>query len=58
MHGPYLKQSQTELHNLYGLPEQPAVDGRSVAAVTKKVPYLLQFETPVSATVADAALWQ
>ena len=48
------------MYNLYGLPEQPAVDGRSVAAVTNKVPYLLQLEAPVSATVADidAALWQ
>ena len=58
MHGPYLKQSQTELYNLYGLPEQPAVDGQSVAAVTNKVPYLLQLEAPVSATVADAARWK
>ena len=45
------------VYNLYGLPEQPAVDGWPVAAVTNKVPYLLQFEVPVSATVADAALW-
>ena len=53
-----LKQSQTALYNLYGLPEQPAVDGRSIVAVTNKVPYRLQLEAPVSATVADAALWQ
>ena len=46
------------MYNLYDLPEHHAVDGRSVAAVTSKVPYLLQLEAPVSATVADAALWQ
>jgi len=31
-----------------------AVDGRSVAVVTNKVPYLLQLQASVSATVADA----
>ena len=46
------------VYNLYGLPDQPAIDGQSVAAVTNKVPYLLQLEAPVSATVADTALWQ
>ena len=44
------------VYNLCSLPEQPAVDGQSVAAVTNKVPYLLQLEAPVSVT--DIALWQ
>ena len=58
MHALYLKRSQTVciICTVY---EQPAINGRSVAAMTnKKVPYLLQLEAPVSATVDDAALWQ
>ena len=46
------------VYNLCGLPEQPAVDSQFVAAVTNKLPYLLQLEAPVSATVTDIALWQ
>ena len=57
MHGPCLKQSQTACI-ICMVCKQPAVDGWSVAAMTNKVPYLFQLETPVSATVDDAALWQ
>ena len=57
MHGPYLKQSQMACI-ICTVCEQPAVDGRSIAAMTNKVPYLFQLEAPVSATVDDAALWQ
>ena len=35
MHDPYLKRSQPGVYNLM-VCEQPAVDGRSVAAVTNK----------------------
>ena len=44
MHGPYLKRSQTGVYNFGTICEQPAVEGRSVAAVTNKVPYVLQLE--------------
>ena len=44
MHGPYLKQSQTGVYNFGTVCEQPAVDGRSVATITNKVPYVLQLE--------------
>ena len=47
MHGPYLKRSQTGVYNFGMAREQPAVDmvdGRSVATVAKKVPYVLQLE--------------
>ena len=58
MHGPYLKWFQT-VRIICTVCEQPAVDSRSVATVTNKpVPYLLQLEAPVSATVDDAALQQ
>ena len=53
MHEPYLKGSVICM-----VCKQPAVDGRSIAAVTNKVPYLLQLEAPVSATVDGVALWQ
>ena len=43
------------VYNLYNC-GQPAIDGQSIAVVTNKVPYLLQLEASVSATVADAAL--
>ena len=39
MHGPYLKRSQTSVYNFGTAHEQPAVDGRSVATVTNKVPH-------------------
>ena len=55
MYGPYLKLSQMA-SIICMVCEQPAIDGQSVAAVTNKVPYLLQLEVPVSATVANAAL--
>ena len=58
MHRPYLKRFQT-VCIICMVCEQPAVDSRSIATVTNKtVPYLLQLEAPVSATVDDAALWQ
>ena len=44
MHGPYLKRSQTSVYNFGMVHEEPAVDGRSVATVTNKVPYVLQLE--------------
>ena len=38
MHDPYLKRSQPDVYNFVRVSvcEQPAVDGRSVAAVTNK----------------------
>ena len=47
MHGPYLKRSQTGVYNFGTVRKQPAVDmvdGRSVATVAIKVPYVLQLE--------------
>ena len=38
MHDPYQKQSHTGVYNQFvrSAPEQPAVDGQSVAAVTNR----------------------
>ena len=37
MHDPHLKRSHTGVYNfVWSAPEQPAVDARSIAAVTNK----------------------
>lgn len=55
MHRHYLKHSRM-VCIICTICGQPAVEGRSVAVMTNKVPYLLQLEMSVSATVADTTL--